>query len=111
MKKTVEVSIMGHKFQVRTDSEDTYVKDVAAFVDKKINGILGVTKAASSVNVVILAAMNIADEYMRMKLTGKPEKTEKVGQGEKSEKHPKVQDVRKRIKGLIDLIEKECEIN
>lgn len=65
--KSVEVSIMGQKFMVRSESDDNYVVEVANYVNKKINDIVAKTKSVPSLNVVLLAAMNIADEYLKYK--------------------------------------------
>lgn len=67
MKKAIEVTIMGKKLQIRSDSDSAYVEEVAAFVDKKIRDILARTKSVASTHVVILAAMNIADEFLKYK--------------------------------------------
>lgn len=67
MQKPVEVTILGQKFVVRSDSEETYIKNVASFVDKKMNEILQKTKSVSNLNVAILTAMNIADEFFSFK--------------------------------------------
>lgn len=65
MKKNTEVHIMGQKFMVRSDSSDDYIGKVANYVDKKMNEVMENTQSVSSLNVAILAAMNIADEYFK----------------------------------------------
>ncbi len=67
MQKPVEVTIMGQKFVVRSDSTEEYVKEVAAFVDGRMSEILKKTKSISNLNVAILAAMNIADEFYKFR--------------------------------------------
>lgn len=67
MAKSVEVNIMGQKLQIRSDSEAAYVEEIAAHVDKKIREILARTKSVASTQVVILAAMNMADEFFKYK--------------------------------------------
>lgn len=67
MKKTTEISIMGQKFMIRSESNDDYVQQVASFVDNRINEVMHSTKSVASLNVAILAAMNIADEYFKFK--------------------------------------------
>jgi len=67
MPKPVEVTILGQKFVVRSESDEMYVKNVANFVDQKMNDILQKTKTVSNLNVAILSAMNIADEYFSYK--------------------------------------------
>ena len=67
MLKSVEVQIMGQKFVVRSESSEEYVKQVATYVNDKINEILGKTKSVASLNVALLTAMNIADEFLKFK--------------------------------------------
>lgn len=67
MKKSVEVSIMGQKFAVRSDSDEEYVAKVASYVDGKINEVLTNTKSVASAQVALLTAMNIADEFFKFK--------------------------------------------
>lgn len=89
MKKTTEISIMGQKFMIRSESNDDYVQEVAVFVDEKINEVMSSTKSVASLNVAILAAMNIADEYLKFRR----ERVEKTSKAEK------------KIKDLIELVE------
>lgn len=89
MKRTMEVSIMGQKFMIRSDSDDDYVVRVAEFVDRKISEVIQNTKSVASLNVAILAAMNIADEYFRF-------------QRDRKERFDHVE---KKIKDLIELID------
>lgn len=89
MKKTTELSIMGQKFMVKSESDDDYIIKVAAYVDEKINEVLRNTKSVPSLNVAILTAMNIADEYFKYQR----EKGEKFGA------------VESKIKNLIELID------
>ncbi|OGQ49637.1 MAG: hypothetical protein A3I09_01755 [Deltaproteobacteria bacterium RIFCSPLOWO2_02_FULL_47_10] len=67
MQKAVEVTILGQKFVIRSDSDETYVREVAAFVDQKMADILQKTKTISNLNAAILSAMNIADEFFSYK--------------------------------------------
>lgn len=87
--KSVEVSIMGQKFMVRSESDDQYVVDVANFVNKKIADIISKTKSVPSLNVVLLAAMNIADEFFKYK----------------NKKDQTFQDVEKKIAQMIEFID------
>lgn len=89
MKKPVEVHIMGQKFMVRSDSDEEYIQQVSSYVDRKIGEVQQNTKSVSSVNVALLAAMNIADEYMKYRRT----------------KKDSVDKVEKKIKDMIELIE------
>ena len=89
MKKPIEVVIMGQKFLVRSESEENYVTEVSGFVDKKINEVMQSTKSVASLNVALLAAMNIADEYLKFR-RGTDTRIDKV---------------EKKIKDMIELVE------
>jgi len=89
MKKQIEIKVMGQKFMVRSDSNEDYINEVATFVDQKMSEVVKNSKAVASLNVAILAAMNIADEYMKYKL----EKEKQWNQAEK------------KIKDVIELID------
>ena len=89
MKKAVEVFIMGQKFMVRSDSDEEYILEVSRYVDSRINEVIQNTKSVASLNVALLAAMNIADEFLKYK------------RGKKSS----VEKVEKKIKDMIELID------
>lgn len=89
MKRTVEIKVMGQKFNVRSDSNDDYVNEVARFVDEKMNEVLKSSQSVASLSVAILAAMNIADEFLKYK----------------NEKENKLHQAEKKIKDIIELID------
>lgn len=89
MKNPVEVKIMGHKLQIRSESDEVYIEEVAKYVDKKVEDILSKTKSVASTQVVILAAMNIADEFLRYK----------------QKNSQKNEDVAKKIESMIEHID------
>jgi cell division protein ZapA len=63
-KGTVEVTILGRKIALRSDGNDEYVRQVAQYVDEKMEEAQATSKT-STLNVAILAAMNIADDYFK----------------------------------------------
>ncbi|MBI2998655.1 MAG: cell division protein ZapA [Deltaproteobacteria bacterium] len=67
MKKTVNVEIMGQTFTVSSDAEEGYVRKVAEYVDGKIREVLKTGRPVAKSSVAMLAALNIADEYYRLK--------------------------------------------
>ena len=67
MKKAVDVEIMGHKYTVRSDADESYVLKVAEYVDEKVQEILKTARPVANPNVAMLAALNIADEYHQLK--------------------------------------------
>ena len=67
MKKPVEIKLMNQKFNLKTDSDEAYVQRISDFVNKKIFDVQDKTRSVSSLNVALLAALNIADDYFKMK--------------------------------------------
>lgn len=67
MKKVVDVEIMGQKFIVSSDAEEGYVRQVAGYVDGKMQEVGKTAQSLAKTNVAMLAALNIADEYHRLK--------------------------------------------
>ena len=67
MKKAVEVEIMGERIVLRTDAEENHVRNVAGYVDRKMQEVLKSTRPSAKSSVAMLAALNIADEYQKLK--------------------------------------------
>jgi len=65
VERFVEVNILGHDYTVKTDAETEYIQEIASYVDKKMSEIVRNTKTVSTLNVAILAALNIADEFFK----------------------------------------------
>jgi len=81
--------IMGQKFMVKSDSDEDYVNRIAQFVNDKIAEVINSTKSVASLNVAILAAMNIADEYFK----------------HQREKQAKFSAIENKVNNLIELID------
>ena len=58
---------MGEKFTVRSDAEESYVRKVAGYVDGKMQEVMKTTRPVGKSSVAMLAALNIADEYQKLK--------------------------------------------
>lgn len=67
MKKSFEIKLMNQKFNLKTDSDESYVQRVSDFVNKRIFEVQEKTRSVSSLNVALLAALNIADDYFKIK--------------------------------------------
>lgn len=69
MKKALDVEILGQRFTISSDAEEGYMLKVAGYVDGKMQELMRSTKPVAKSNVAMLAALNIADEYYRLKDT------------------------------------------
>ena len=66
MKNLVRVEILGREYNVRSDEGEERVKQIAEYVNQKIKKISENAKTISTLNVAILAAMDIANEYFEV---------------------------------------------
>ena len=62
MKRSVTVSIAGVKYALKTEEDDRWVKQVAAFVDGKIREVQKHTRTVDTQAVAVLSALQIAEE-------------------------------------------------
>src|ERR1044071_2012074 len=55
------------KLTISSDAEESYMLKVADYVDGKMQELMRASKPVAKSNVAMLAALNIADEYYRLK--------------------------------------------
>ncbi len=67
MKKRFEVRILGQELSVISDSGDEHVADVIRCVSEQVEAAGKATGGKNALNIAILAALNIADECVRMR--------------------------------------------
>jgi cell division protein ZapA len=64
----IRVSIYDQVYFLTSDAADrAYMRDVAAYVDQKMQVIASRTQSADSYRVAVLAALHIADELLRLR--------------------------------------------
>lgn len=66
-KTTVTVQIHGAEYKIKGDADSEYIKRLAAHVDAKMRDVMAVSSTVAPVKVAILAAINVADEYFRLR--------------------------------------------
>lgn len=91
MAKLVEVTIANSQFTIKTDADEAYIQDIARYLNGKIEEVQKKTKSVSTLNVIILSALNIADDLFR----------------ERNKERKYIRDVEDRSKNLIDVIERQ----
>jgi cell division protein ZapA len=65
--ETIEVKILGQRYKVKSDEGEEYVSELAKFLNNKIKEVQKSSKAIATHNLVILAALNIADSLFKEK--------------------------------------------
>ncbi|MFW5807755.1 MAG: cell division protein ZapA [Spirochaetota bacterium] len=63
----VQVTIFGNQYNIQGDASPEYIKKLAAYVDRKMEEIEQSMTSPNLVQIAILAALNIADEYHQLK--------------------------------------------
>jgi cell division protein ZapA (FtsZ GTPase activity inhibitor) len=74
-KSRLKVTIFGTDYALKADSSHEYIKETAAYLDKKMQEIAGKHQDQSDTRVAVLAGLNITDELFRS-LQQSPEKLE-----------------------------------
>ena len=64
---SVEISILGQKYTIKGDAQEEYIKELAAYVDEKLQEIHAGNPNITPLKAAILASLNIADELHRLK--------------------------------------------
>ena len=65
MKKQYHINILEQQLSVLSDSGDDHVESVIQYVRDKVEQIRLVSGNVTTLNIAILAALNIADEYLK----------------------------------------------
>jgi cell division protein ZapA len=63
MKTSVKVEILGREYSIRSDEGEDRVKKIAAYINQKLKAVSEGTKTVSTLDVAILVAMDVANEY------------------------------------------------
>ena len=63
--RLIEIKVFGQTYTVKTDAEEEHVKEIARYVNEKMDEVLKKTKSVSSLNIAILTALNIADDLLK----------------------------------------------
>jgi len=67
--KTMDISIMGRSYRVTcADDEREALLAAVAYVDKKMSEIKATSKVAGTERLAVMAALNIANELLSIKL-------------------------------------------
>ena len=65
--KIVNVEVHGQKYPIKTELDPQYVEELAQFVESRMALASRSSPSSDAVGLAILAALNITDEYFRVK--------------------------------------------
>ena len=66
MKQPIKVKILDHEYLIRTEEEETLVKEIAQILNNKFREVKENTEGLSDKRIAILAAFHIASEYLQL---------------------------------------------
>lgn len=78
-KKLFNVEIAGTSLKIRTSNDETLVEELVQLVDTKVNQALAVSGSNSMSGATLVAALNIAEEFILLKRQARAE-LERLGQ-------------------------------
>ena len=67
MAEYIKINILGKEYSIKSDVEENYVNQITEYLNQKVEEVLKTTKTVATLNVIILAAMNIANDYFQLK--------------------------------------------
>jgi len=67
LKKRYDIKILGQELAVISDTEDDQVANVVRFVNDKMEEIVRSRDGLRTLDVAILAALNISEDYLKLK--------------------------------------------
>ncbi len=67
MRNSYNITILGQELSVISDSGDDKVAEIVQFVNKRMEEILRSGNGLKTLNVAILAALNISEELLQLK--------------------------------------------
>jgi cell division protein ZapA len=70
LKHSVQVTILGQQYTVKSETPPEEVREVAAFVNEKISEVMAASKTVDTLNTALLALMNVAGAYLRLRDEG-----------------------------------------
>jgi cell division protein ZapA len=64
--KIIEIEIYDQKYKIRVKGEENeqYISHLTSYVDQKMREVAVKSKSADAVKIAVLAALNIADEFI-----------------------------------------------
>ncbi len=94
MKRSVTVQIAGARYALKTEEDDRWVKQVAAFVDSKMRDVQKHTRTVDTQAVAVLTALQIAEDLFN----------ERRETGEMRKK------IREKSQSLLDVLAREARV-
>jgi len=67
LKNVAELVINGHRLVIKSDEGEEYIRAVESYLNQKIEEVKGTSTAVSTLDLMLLAALNITGEIIKTK--------------------------------------------
>jgi cell division protein ZapA len=65
--RRVDVEILGQRYAIRSEAPPDYVRQLVAYVEKRVQEIRGDAPGQDATKVLVLTALDITDELFRLR--------------------------------------------
>jgi cell division protein ZapA len=65
--RVITVEIAGQRYPIKSELDERYVAELSAYVDNKMRAAAATAPSSDILGLAILVALNIADEYFRVR--------------------------------------------
>lgn len=63
----IKISILGKEYSIKSDLEKHHLSQIGEHLNQKVEQVLKTTKTVATLNVLVLAAMDIANDYFKVR--------------------------------------------
>ena len=63
----IKINILGKEYSIKSNLDESYLNQIAHHLNQKIEEVVKTTKTVATHNIVLLAAMEIANDYFQAK--------------------------------------------
>ncbi|MEE9543357.1 MAG: cell division protein ZapA [Thermodesulfobacteriota bacterium] len=67
--RVLEMEILGQKIAIKSDEDEEYIKAVETYLNNKVVEVKSNSKAVSTLDLALLAALNVTGELIKTKET------------------------------------------
>lgn len=67
--KSIQIDIYGQRYTIRGQAPEAYVRELAGYLDHKMQEVATASNVNTLAKIAILAALNIADELFQQRRT------------------------------------------
>jgi len=64
---SMKIEIFDQSYNLQAEDDESYLRELAAFVDEKMRAVAESTRQVDSTRVAVLAALNLADELFTVR--------------------------------------------